>query len=361
MSRTLARYLVAVSLCWLPLFLRPLPVSAFIAGVSLDRGELNQAAGDTVTLQFTLEADCAATLFVTDAHGHLVRTFYQRQTQLAGTYQEVWDGRDDYGNPVIDGIYFPIIRCLSSRQGVAAYNPTAFTWGRPVVPQGVRYDADQQQLHFSVPTRAYGRLRVGLQEGGPIYKTLAGWRLWRPGEHQLSWDGRDQEGYQRVVDQELFAYSFDFFSLPPTTVVVSGSSEAAYLPQPDYQQYRIQAPGGMAPFYATYASAQAAEPVLQGQWQGVRYRDQRPVLRGQAVYQVWFAEPAHRSSRLGSGSELVLYVNDVFVAETPVEGLPARIVFATDGFANGSHRVTINLFTNDDRAGIIIDQVIIEN
>jgi hypothetical protein len=63
----------------------------------------------TTTVPFTTERDDYVTLHVYDSSGRLVRTLVDRRLQ-AGPHREVWNGRDQDGNPVASGVYFYRLR-----------------------------------------------------------------------------------------------------------------------------------------------------------------------------------------------------------------------------------------------------------
>jgi hypothetical protein len=263
---------------------------------------------------------------------------------------------------VESGVYFPILQAKSKRRGTFVYNPTAEPWGEQIIAPDISYDAKSQKLSFEVDQMTYGRLRVGLKEGGPVYKTLAPWQLWQPGTHTLEWNGKDVQDYQSVLKKENLSYSFDAFSLPPNSITVIGAAKAEALGHPEYQQFSIHPPrGGQLSYFSLEADSQEAEPELAVSWENSKEKKGRVVLKGKAVCTVSFADLNKRASALKAGSELILYLDDTYVIETPVDSLPASIGFDTGEFSNGQHVVTINLLTSDDRAGISLHNVMIKN
>jgi len=52
------------------------------------------------TINFTLTAPTNMSAGIFGSDGHLVRTLWGNQAYTAGTYQQSWDGTDDFGNPV---------------------------------------------------------------------------------------------------------------------------------------------------------------------------------------------------------------------------------------------------------------------
>jgi len=65
------------------------------------------AAGEKGTITSTLTADAEAmTIAIYDQSGNLVRTLVIGESRSAGTYYDVWDGKDDSGNIVSPGLYY---------------------------------------------------------------------------------------------------------------------------------------------------------------------------------------------------------------------------------------------------------------
>lgn len=341
---------------------QPLYANGLISKVELENVELNLSQDRPAAITYSLEEPCRANVFITDVRGNIVRNIITKEDLSGGEHLEIWDGQDNFGNPVGNGVYFPIIQCTSKRKGTFIYNPSSNPWGAQTEAENIHYDSELQLLTFELGAMAYGRLRVGLKEGGPVYKTLAPWKSWQPGRYQIQWDGKDVQGYQWVIDQEKLSYSFDAFSLPTNAIIVTGSDKAELLTEPKYSVFPVHPPSAQpTSFFALEAGSQGGEPELSVTWVDSKGKGDRTILKGNALTTVNFAEPTKRSSTLKSGSELILYVDDRYVVEKPIDGFPAMIGFNTRDFANGSHTVTINLLTTDDRAGISIHKIEIDN
>jgi hypothetical protein len=72
--------------------------------VRLDQNEPNPFGPET-SIHYTLDRDAMVRMAVFDAGGRQVRALVQT-SQGAGDYQIRWDGRDDAGDRVTQGIYF---------------------------------------------------------------------------------------------------------------------------------------------------------------------------------------------------------------------------------------------------------------
>ncbi len=353
---------ILASLIFILALALPLWADSLIGKVSVENFHIDLAKGDQGAIDFELLEPCRVNLFITDIQGHIVQTLLKKEELDAGQHLGVWDGMDVDDNAVADGIYFPIIQCISPRKGTFTHNPSAVSWGAQVDAENFIYDGEAQLLSFEVNTMVYGRLRVGLKEGGPVYKTLVPWRLWQPGPYDVEWDGKDGQGYSSIIEHEKLGYSFDAFSLPENSFVITGAGDEKPLVPPAYRTFPIHPPSGEPPsFFALVAGGMKAEPELTVDWPKSRKKGKIVKLKGDVICTVTFADPIKRSATLEKGSELIVYVDGEYVTEKPLEGFPATIGFNSRDFSNGSHIVTINLLTTDDRAGIAMQRVVINN
>lgn len=81
----------------------PVTVGNFTA--SRSRKQANVAAGETVIYTSNVPFALTERLEIRRVDGGLVRTLVNNQQRAAGTYTDVWDGRDDQGQLVGDGTY----------------------------------------------------------------------------------------------------------------------------------------------------------------------------------------------------------------------------------------------------------------
>lgn len=348
------------------LLLLALPLTAradhMINDVRVENPGIDLLAGSAAAISWTLAEPGTVTLRICDINGNIVRTLVDKQQLEDGSHTVQWEGLYADGSPVVNGLYFPIIQGKSPRKGTSTYNPSSMAWGEDVSPMELNYDADRQTLSFGVARMTYGRLRVGLKEGGPVYRTLAPWQLWQPGQHEIPWNGKDAAGLHTVMDQAELSYSFDAFALPENSLIVMGAPQADSYDQRQLQKFPVHPPSGAhLSYFSVNPGSQGAEPELAVAWQQSSQQDGLTLLRGKASCLVSFADPNKEASSLQGGSELILYLDDTYVVEVPVEELPALIGFDTTGFDNGAHTVTINLLTADDRAGISLHKVSINN
>lgn len=64
-----------------------------------------ECGGDSATIAFRLRKSERLTLAIVDSGDHLVQTLVGPITQKKGTFSAIWDGRDQSGETVADGVY----------------------------------------------------------------------------------------------------------------------------------------------------------------------------------------------------------------------------------------------------------------
>ncbi len=348
----------------LVLFTTDAYAEGIIKEVAVDTAVIDLASGSSsADITFSLTEPCTLNLFICTTAGEIVRNLITAEEMSAGEHTKSWDGVDDNFKAAANGLYFPIIQCKSKKKGAFTYDPSAHPWGEEVPAQNFSYNNGGKELSFEIDRPAYARLRVGLKDGGPVYRTLAPWRLWQAGPHRVQWNGKDKRNTRSVLNKEKLSYSFDSFTVPENSIVVVNPKPAMASAGTNLKKYPINPPrGGRLSYFALEADSQGEELELavilktsQKDWKG------KTVIKGEAVYGVDFVDFDKKSSTIKPGSELIIYVDDLYVAEHPIDNMPATIAFDSTKFKNGKHEVTINVMVTDDRAGIWQDTVLIKN
>lgn len=362
--RTLRQGAILPILFILSLLLLPADGNAnsLLSDVRVDTTELDLQLNSTITISWQLNEPAKVNLYICNLKGDIVRTLLNKEKLGEGGHTASWNGKDEFNLPVAGGVYLPIIKCSSKRKGTFVYNPSSQIWGEDVPATGLNYDQAGETISFGVAHPTYGRLRVGLKEGGPVYKTIAPWKYYGSGQYDIPWNGRDKENYKSVIGNEKISFSFDAFSLPENSIVVTGGSDSNDTTTRKYKNFPVHPPtSGKISYFSMEPTSQQAEPEIAVKWLKSKKKKDSIILKGKASCRVSFAKPEKRTASLMGGSELILYLDDEYVAEVPVNKLPANIGFDTSQYTNGEHLLTINLLTSDDRMGLYIRNIIIDN
>lgn len=190
---------------------------AVTQGLKLDKSPIfatavdkrvSPVAGTEATIAFRLRESDAVTVTVVDDDGEVVRTLLPRRRVAPRRFELTWDGRDDAGRPLPEGVYRPRIRLADERTTTTLPNdidldttPPSFEFG-DVRPRVISPDGDGRaegiRVRFSSgePVRALlfvaGKRRVLTQarESGVIRWSAP----LRPGRYRLRLAAQDRAG-----------------------------------------------------------------------------------------------------------------------------------------------------------------------
>ena len=114
---------------------------------------------------------------------------------------------------------------VENEKGVKAkYDPTAYSGGERLDMRMDRVErsAGYYTMSYSVPQPARITIRAGIHQG-PLLKTIVDWKAMAPGEYTAAWDGLDETGQIRVMDEANSILYVTGFRLPENTIIVEGS------------------------------------------------------------------------------------------------------------------------------------------
>src|SRR6185369_9490377 len=107
-----------------------------------------------------------------------------------------------------------------------SYDLTDVTGGDELVPRDVKWDQATGQVTYVLDKPARVNIRVGLQNDGPLLRTLIDWVPRPDGLQSEVWDGFDASRVLNLAAHPSLAVAVSAFSLPDNTIFV-GSPPAA--------------------------------------------------------------------------------------------------------------------------------------
>jgi hypothetical protein len=349
--------------CFLLLLLAlPSFANGLLNEVTVDNLRLNPALRSPASvISWELVEPARVSVSIMDLKGNGVRTLLDREQLQAGINMIEWDGKDDDGFECLTGVYIPIIKVKSRRKGTTNYNPTAKPWGTVVDIEDFTCDLKAKEATFSVTSSIYGRIRIGGGEGGPVYFTPSIWKVYRAGSHSVTWENTDVDHLQNVTDSKVIC-GFETLSLPENSIYLIGREQRRDEAEKEYLSFPVYPPhGGHISYNALNPDSLGPEPKLAVDWQTTKRYRNMPEFKNNASFTVSFDDPNHGGSYLSGPSELMIFIDDVFIVELTVTKLPAVLTFDSTKFTNGSHRAVINLMTANKRSGTLSTNIHINN
>ncbi|MGR9116089.1 MAG: PKD domain-containing protein [Gammaproteobacteria bacterium] len=192
-------------------------------------------ANQTAAINTTLSAGVPVKLIVKDQNRQTVRTLVQGN-RGAGSYSDVWDGRDDAGQLVPEGVYYAVLEYdfsgetrsvdLTNSTGGSRYNPS-----RTRIPSSFSPFAGQPLvIDFTLPrasevTAFIGRFHVDTRLI-TFYDRLPFGR----GTHRIVWNGENAEGQLiHPPSGDRFLFGIWGYNLPNNALFVKNSAQVSGL------------------------------------------------------------------------------------------------------------------------------------
>ncbi|HEX6100321.1 MAG TPA: PKD domain-containing protein [Thermoanaerobaculia bacterium] len=197
----------------------------------------------TVAVQTTMLGTAPVSIFIRDREGTTVRRLVNNVTRAGGSYVDAWNGRDDAGALVREGVYYAVVQYLangaprvidaSKTTGGSFYNPP---WTLSTTAHGdcqncvfAPYDDDFLQATFRVPTASEVTVSIRAYDTANEVSLLFDRRLFGSGkDYKVVWEGTDAKG--RIVNPEMFGedqfiFGMTAFTLPDNAIFVELAPE----------------------------------------------------------------------------------------------------------------------------------------
>ncbi|AEG02520.1 PKD domain-containing protein [Methylomonas methanica] len=205
------------------------------ATLSIASETFEPGLGQTATISTTLSAGVPVKLVVKNQNGQIVRTVVQTN-RAAGSFSDSWDGRNDAGSLVPEGVYYAVLEYdfsgetrsvdLTNTTGGSRYNPS-----RTSIPSKFSPFAGQPLVIDFTLTRAsevtafIGRFNVDTRLI-TFYDRLP----FPKGTHRIVWNGENAEGQLiHPPTGDSFLFGIWGYNLPNNALFVKNSAQISGL------------------------------------------------------------------------------------------------------------------------------------
>jgi hypothetical protein len=336
-----------------------------ISQVQPNRTQLDPARGDSLQLRFQLSAPAQVSLQLYDGREWLIREIPGKGVLSAGEHVLSWDLRDQAGRPVPPEAYTYALEARANDGKVVRYDLADATGGETVAARDVKRDAGRGGISYVLDRPSRVSVRMGLDNGGPLLRTLLDWVVRPAGEQYESWDGKDASGVLALSAHPRLNISVQAFSLPENSIIVGGRETKVNLiehlsgahaarprtrPQPKRMYAHAQQPLQARGDFNVRLSLPDALP---------RSADGIPIVSGPIAVRLE-VDAADRERALARRFEPVFFVDGQFAFENEVGFVPMTWNFDPAALSTGEHFLTVNLRGYEGNFGMATLKVLVQ-
>lgn len=190
--------------------------------------------GESVEVQTSLSGTVNIGINIEDELGKIVRKLKQTRRRKAGTYRDLWDGRDDAGRIVKDGAYYAVAKYEVDGK-TTRLDLRDSTGGRQSSPRRNQIDSsfspfagEPLTINFTLNKAAKVTAFMGLLNVNTRLLTFYQRQPIGAGEHTIVWNGENANGQLvHPPSRDRFLFGIFEFSLADNAVVVANTAEVS--------------------------------------------------------------------------------------------------------------------------------------
>lgn len=319
-----------------------------IRHVQHDRNRLQTPGSEKINVRFEISEPAAVTMNIYDGRDLLVRNFDSGKQLADGEHTLNWDGKDNVGRPVPPGAYHYTLVATDQDQKKVEYDLTDLTGGEDLEVKNVNWDSKQKTLSYLLQKPARVNIRIGLQNDGPLLRTLLEWVPRGAGTHQEKWDGMDASGVIDLSKHPKRDIVVLAFSLSDNTILVGAPQSRDQLVadmswNAVEREHKQVPPRRMKTISQQPLETRSDYSIHLALPDGLeKTKDGLPVVSGRVPVRLDIADK-DRKRALERRFEAGFYVDGIMVFENETGFLPMTWYWNTAGMNPGTHYLTTNV------------------
>lgn len=225
-------------------------------------GAFRPIMGEQGTLTLNLTGEALITIVIVDSNGNTVRTLVAEAAKSTGSYDFVWDGKNDAGEVLPDGVYYFVIEYKANGK-TYNYDPRRTSTFEQVEPSRSFPGsfAPFKDQFYTVTYSLSQAVEVSLYiwtwgaDGWTVehVRTLFNREVRGPGLHTEIWDGTDDKGAP-APSGKVYAVTIWAWEIPENGIVIYGD-------RPEISEVSAE-PNYFNPNYNPYAAAPVGQTVV---------------------------------------------------------------------------------------------------
>ena len=203
-----------------------------VASLSVPDDTFDPVVGEQAAINTTISAGAPVRLLILDDDRQVVRTLVD-EVRPAGSYQDLWDGRNDAGDLLAQAPFYAVLEYdvagntervdLTDTTGGVRYNPSRNSLPRTFYP----FEDDLLRVGFNVPSsRGASEILafIGLFNVDTRFITLLDRVPLGVGSHTIYWDGRAPDGSPAEPPPgDSFLFGIWGFTLPDNAIMIQSA------------------------------------------------------------------------------------------------------------------------------------------
>ncbi len=321
-----------------------------------DPAAIEPARGGKAVIHFRLSEPARVAAQIFDGRDVRVRAIETDSELPAGDHALFWDGRDARGRPVPQEAYVYTLRARGRTGAEAEWDVTDATLGETLFLDSVQWNAAGGTVAYSLEEPARVRIRIGLQNDGPLLRTLIDWAPRSAGANTERWDGRDASGVLELAAHPRLALVGEAFVLSRNTILVGPETSPGKLisdlPEPLVRRVAKSGRPRMLDYARQPFETRQDYPVeLALPKETEKNSAGHPIVTGPIAVTLRVGE-RDLPRVLNERAEACFFVDGQLVFENQVSFLPMTWTWDPSGAADGEHFITVNLRGYEGHFGI---------
>ena len=317
-----------------------------IRGVSLNRQLLEPGKNETLSVSFYVSEAANVRLSIYDDRNILVRAI-NSDLLAEGEHELQWDGRDNAGHWVPEEVYVYTLAATTAAGDYTEYDLTDITGQQRVGLENFSWLPQKKELDFYLIKPARVVVRAGLDNHGPLLKTLLNWQAFPFGKNTVHWDGLDESGVLAFGGSTNIQWAVDAFSLPDNHIFVINPDAQGFISELAWPlEYRTKKSNDKPTLYnpMQQPAEKRGDFPLSLTVLNAKEVDDESVITVSGKVLIRLDVPADFRTRIASQRfEPVFYVDGRFVFENEVGFFPMTFEWNSDNYNPGVHIITANL------------------
>ncbi len=324
-------------------------------------GVFDPAKEETAIFQFHLSEPARAAIRIYDERDYLIREIESKKILPKGDHKLSWDGKDSKGRLVPPEAYHYTVFAVNQTGESVEHDLTDYLPGPYFMPRNVEWNPANGVIHYDISRPARVRVRIGLQEGGPLLRTLVAWVVRTPGTIEEPWDGWDEDHVLNLSKHPKLEFDIRAFPLPTNAVIVGPVSSKVELIQ-DLPHVAKRTPKKKRKKRMHAWDQQPVETRGEVEVELLLpdnlAKDDKGLLMVSGKVPLKIFVPEKDMARVTARRfELMIFVDGFYTYEAEKGYVPVTWMWDTESLNEGVHYITVNLRGYEGNFGITTKKV----